>query len=118
MHSEDYDPDNEAPTLGETPAEFLVLGAERYGYSVIYVEVIRDTALGSYNIPFATSLYWDWMLGVCAHEMGHGPSNSIPSSNHDEMGLMQEGGDKLSGSQGVFSSKTIRRFRERNKWDK
>ncbi len=118
--SGDGDPDEEGRLLGATP--YNTLGGARYGYSVIYSEVNRDAAIpGSLAVditnPIVSAFYKqslnDTVLGTVAHEIAHGPSNQSQSGDHNEGGLMQEGGAPITMD---FAPVTIKRFRERSEW--
>jgi hypothetical protein len=119
----DGDPDSENRLLGVTPAQRF--GGARFGYSVVFAEVVRDSALGgsiavNLQLPLVANAYRktlrDLLLGTTAHEMGHGPSNGSNDEDHAEGGLMQDGAAPISGVGSDFTPKTINRFRERSQW--
>jgi hypothetical protein len=121
--SEDRDPDDEGAILGLTP---LWITGSRFGYSVVYVESIREAEIGgSISAPILSNpvtaavyraSYKNRLLGTVAHEMAHGPSNQSESEDHGEGGLLREGGGQITGVDSAFAPPTILRFRGRTSW--
>jgi hypothetical protein len=128
---EDGDPNTEIPLDGVTQKRNPIL-LSFHGYSVIYMESIRESifAVGrkqpkpviwqdSHFSSQATTNtlrreYLNWLYGVIAHEIGHAPGGQWQSTDHAESGLMQDGGDFINGD--PFFPRTIRRFRDAEKW--
>jgi hypothetical protein len=120
-------PQEEIPLLGGSP--YIRLTGEPYGYSVIFLESIRDNEFGvgrpkadpapaDFKIPqsaaFLRGLYANWLYGVIAHELGHGPGREGEGDDHDEGDLMQTGGNAIHVD--AFHPLTIRRFRSVASW--
>lgn len=119
---EDRDPNTEEPLTGGTP--YNLLTGSKQGYSAVFLESIRDERwdqIASANInnpatyPFLTNNYYLEILGVVAHEVGHGPGNQSEDDDHKEEGIMQIGGATIQAAK--FSPLTIKRFRQSTKWD-
>lgn len=120
--SDDIDPDPpaEGPTLGETPEGGLYVGMvanKPWGFSVVYVETLRDYAIGPYTILSSfvaqeRQRYLNLFYGVCAHEVGHAPGRQ-GDDDHNEGGLMD--GDPKPITY-LFSPATIKRFRSATSW--
>ena len=109
--------------LGATP--YVLLTGLRRGYSVVYLEVVRDAVLGgsiavSLQNPFVVQSYKrdysNLVLGTAAHEIGHAPGHQGGEGDHDEGGLMRGGGGSISGRDSDFTPATIKRFREVTSW--
>lgn len=126
--SEDADPNNEETYVGSTPEDSNFIYADIYhGYSVIYMEAIRDIAFAGlidlkYNNPTIyqgeleeqTKDYKHLIYGTIAHEIGHPPESGGESGDHDEGGLMQEGGGPITLD---FEAESIKRFRSALLWN-
>lgn len=122
--NEDGEPDKEEVLMGIN-ADDLV-GSPLDGFCVIYIEGNRDKEWGLNRVDvsvnqagfinqFALSyqgFYLDRLYGTMAHELGHAPGGSV--FDHSEKGLMQRGGDPISGQ--PFNAVTIVRFRTAPKW--
>ena len=127
---QDGDGKEEVPLTGGSP--YNLVTKEPFGYSVVYLEAIRDLAfgvgrdksdtdLGEFNSatwgPFHQARLTNWVYGVIAHELGHAPGRQGETADHTEAGLMQEGASPIDDQQsGVFTPKTILRFRSRPSW--
>jgi hypothetical protein len=118
----DGDPNGEPPLLGGTP-KTGISNNQSVGYSVIYMEAIRDQEIGSplpesilnnqesmagYNDRFVGTL-----LGTVAHEIAHSPGEQSAEADHAEQGLMREGGARIDVD---FSGASIDRFRKALGW--
>lgn len=129
--TDDGDPDDEYPLLGGTPETNprLPVGANTpFGYSVIFMENLRDDAFGTRGglspapaaftnatmAAFLAQQYQNRLKSVIAHEIGHAPGRQSENSDHDEEQIMRNGG-ALSLAAG-FSPKTQRRFRTAESW--
>ena len=127
--SEDGDGREELPLSGESP--YHRFSGQPAGYSVIWYEALRDYTFGAgrekvdphpanFNIGFQADFYrnayTNWLYGTIAHELGHGPGRQEESADHDELGLMRAGADKIDEASAVFTPKTILRFRSRPSW--
>jgi hypothetical protein len=128
----DGEPDAETPLSGGTPetSKFLPAGANRpLGYSVIFIEAIRDYEFGvrkDANVPRSrfTDSFWapklaqqysERVYAVTAHEIGHAPGRQSEGGDHDEDGVMIEGAPQsLSGQS--FSPRSVARFRGAGHW--
>jgi hypothetical protein len=124
---DDGDSDNEVPSSGGTPKSRP--SYESYGYSVIYMESIRDYEFGrrsdsdappayftnAFQAPLLAMRYTNSLYGVIAHELGHGPGRQGEREDHREQGTMMEGGP-FSLASDPFSPKTIARFRRAQSW--
>jgi len=118
--SEDEDPNSEGPLVGITlKKSFLFEG----GVSAIFIEAIRDASIDNSAenhindtdlYPDIRTDYWENIEGIVAHEIGHAPGGNSASSDHDEGGLMQTGGDTIKSHH--FVPVTIKRFRNANQW--
>jgi len=102
---------------GGTPE--VLLGNIPYGFSVVYVESIREKVIGEDPpLPDAIKIirkqeYEDWLHGTAAHEIGHAPGRNNESSDHSEEGLMEAAGGNFSTD---FKPVTIKRFRSAKSW--
>ena len=133
--SADGEPDLEEPLRGGTPKRsplLPVLRNQPFGYSVIYMEALRDLAFGLHRpsrtsgltpILFISSasdlrlIYWGDVYGAVAHELAHAPGRQPGLdlfNDHDELGLMAKGGDSIYKT--GFMPKTIKRFRNATSW--
>jgi hypothetical protein len=61
----------------------------------------------------AVDSFYSQLYGTSAHEIGHNPGGQVEQGDHNEEGLMQEGG---AGIDVPFSPDTIKRFRNANQW--
>ena len=121
--SADHDPLSEGLLKGGTSK--FNLGNSSFGFSVVYIESIRESTLDFiegvsgifFNNPAlmqqAVDEYYNQLYGTAAHEIGHNPGGQSEQQDHDEEGLMQEGG---AGIDVPFSPSTIKRFRDANQW--
>ncbi|MBC2596128.1 hypothetical protein H5P28_17810 [Ruficoccus amylovorans] len=118
----DRDPNEEPFLMGGTPEGNLAIN-NSYGYSVVYMEAIREEEIGS---PLSTGIlndpqsmagyrerYMGRLYGTSAHEIGHEPGLESESSDHSEGGLMRAGGARIDVD---FSPLSIKRFREAQQW--
>jgi hypothetical protein len=125
--TEDSDPKTEGPaTEGITPVR-MVAGYpytdDEARYSIVWVENIRDNLddilrnPGSDN-PATNEEIVRRIKLTAAHEIGHQPSYMQGEGHHDELGLMQEGGDDGigPGENSKFRALSIKRFRNVKKW--
>jgi hypothetical protein len=129
---DDGEPDAETPLSGVTPetSKHLPVGANRpLGYSVVYVESIRDYEFGRRSAsdptpsefvhpiraPQRRDQYLQRILVVTSHEIGHAPGRGSESSDHSELEIMEAGGPQFFTKE-VFSPRTIARFRQATSW--
>jgi hypothetical protein len=129
---QDGDPDAETPLSGGTPktSPFLVGDANRaLGYSVVYLEAIRDYEFGRraasdplpadfvdpIRAPHRRDQYLQRIRVIAAHEIGHAPGRNSESSDHSEDDIMVAGGPQFF-DKAVFSPRTISRFRRTPSW--
>jgi len=120
--SVDYDPSDENPLYGGTP-ETGLLNNQSVGYSVVYTELFREFVFNPKPLSASVSnpstitlyqnLYWNWALGVAAHEIAHSPGTQGEGGDHSEGGLMGEGGANI---QLDFTAKSLKRFRSTSSW--
>ena len=111
----DRDPDEEEPDLGLTWS----IEPQR---TAIYLEAIRDIfhmslVSSSETVRnLAKEEFVNYVYGVTAHEIGHGPSSLIPiiDDDHSENGLMMAGAASIDKE--TFRAKTINRFRKAIRW--
>ncbi len=122
--NEDGEPDREEVLLGINVDDLV--GSPLHGFCVVYIEGNRDKEWGINRVDgsvnqagftnhFALTyqqFYLNRLYGTMAHELGHAPGGSV--LDHFEKGLMQTGGDPISGK--GFSAATIIRFRTALKW--
>jgi len=110
--------------LGGTPKQIVSIPPfKSHGYSVVYVEPIRDLEIAdSYSDDFVFSPAFAELLrgkilallwGTVAHEIGHSPGNQSEGGDHSELGLMKEGGAPIGTD---FSAKSLKRFRAASGW--
>lgn len=129
---DDGEPDAEVPLSGGTPetSPFLIGDRNRpFGYSVVFLENIRDYEFGrraaSDPIPshFTNAIrvvslrkqYVQRIFAVTAHEIGHAPGRAYETSDHAEDDIMVSGASQsIEGF--PFGPKTIARFREATSW--
>jgi len=119
--SKDGDPNiehNLGCLLGVTPE--TPGSATAHGYSAIYKETIADYAIEYKGTPGQDTVQdqracYNWLLGVCAHEIGHAPGKHGESNDHAEAKLMRAGAEPISGAKS-FSPLTLRRFRTATSW--
>jgi hypothetical protein len=125
--TEDADPDSELPTLGETPENPAAIPPwEPLGYSVIFVENIRDWAWkgtpdGLFTVANRLKRqteYWSYLHGIVAHEIGHAPGRNGESTDHAEGLLLQKGWVQFSPNAlgARFAPQTMTRFRSASRW--
>ena len=123
----DSDPATEGPPTEGITAVRMVNGqpytTDEARYSIVWVENVRDTL----DVIFRNTNEDNNALNVeivrrikltAAHEIGHQPHYMLGEAQHDEGGLMQEGGDGSIGG-GVnseFKAKSVKRFRSVHKW--
>jgi hypothetical protein len=131
--SDDGEPELEFPDMGETPKQLnlIINGADSFGFSVVWLEGIRDSVFGEYPkrrasdpLPAhfmdsvrATSLQQSYtysIYGVMAHEIGHAPGKQWAFTDHAEGGLMRRGAANITEES--FRPKTIKRFRSVTSW--
>ena len=105
---------------GDPNSEGSVEGITRPNcrYSIVYVEVVRDTVdlslrPPSLGIPEQKILVERNKSLTAAHEIGHMPGGGSEQMDHDEGKLMSE--DGYDGGL-TFSSRSIRRFRISRTW--
>ena len=120
---EDGDPNAESggdPLLGGTPKSLF---GTSQGYSVIYVESIRDklfrtypdsTFTNSIAQPVLQTLLINEIMGVIVHEIGHSPGGHYGGTDHTEGGLMITGAASIENN--VFTPATVKRFRNAERW--
>ena len=117
--SGDNDPNDElAVNSGATVGDNAVF-AGKARVSIVYGEVIRDLLDDGLRNGFATIQDYEQRLRLtAAHEIGHQPLYGIGEAvQHDEDGLMVDGGHAGLGSQDTpFSAKSIARFRKIYQW--
>jgi hypothetical protein len=133
--SDDGDPDSESALEGGTPKWRLLdphPTHQALGYSVLFMEAVRDVAIG--RVPSGTFtnsnqitidglrlIYWSRLAGQTAHEVGHAPGRQSELNDHFEQGLMKSGGEFYPGAGAhvlqMFSPATIRRFRATTQWN-
>lgn len=115
--SKDGDPNSEEQLLGVTAEHPLTSTA--FGYSAIYNEAIVEHAIEYFGLGASSAekqhLYYLWLLGNAAHETGHAPGKNGETSDHNEKGLMEKGGDPISGIHS-FKPVSILRFRKSSSW--
>jgi hypothetical protein len=130
---QDGDPDQEVPLSGGTPKTGLLPSPNTpYGYSVVFLESIRDYDWSTRVNPafksadFQNQLiantrsfnYASWIYGVTAHEIGHAPGRQTETGDHGEAGKSEAGLMVTGGStiQDGFVNRTVRRFRSATSW--
>jgi hypothetical protein len=131
--SDDGEPEVEFPDMGETPKRLnlIINGFDSFGFSVVWLEGIRDNVFGEYgkrrasdptasqfmNPDRAAALahqYNDLTYGVISHEIGHAPGKQWALNDHGENGLMQPGAAAINAV--GFFPRTITRFRSTTSW--
>jgi hypothetical protein len=118
LPAEDGDPNTDDFVVGVTPE---APGTDTaFGYSVVYKESIADFAIeyragASGDLARHQSACYEWLLGVCAHEIGHAPGAHSIAADHAEGRLMGEGGGQILGPES-FKPVTLRRFRTATSW--
>ena len=114
--SQDNDPDNEVPGLGDKGLTWNLLGVYHSG---IYLETIREELKTVLLSPGSASRvqkqYRFNVSGTVAHEIAHVPPRlSVFGDDHDEGGLLGAGqSDALNLT---FTPATIHRFRGTKSW--
>ena len=116
------------PMTGVSP--YVRLTGEPYGYSVVYLECIRDDEFGvgredrdppsgrfqnATQAAFHRNRLLAWTYGIIAHELGHAPGRQGENADHNERGLMIKGAVPISDDQ-PFEPVTLRRFRSALSW--
>ena len=127
--SDDGDPNTESLLLGETVKKTPI---SANGYSVVYLETIRDRQFTKQS-PIAFTLQGDrdrlrgeylrTIYNVLAHELGHAPGDRFEFQDHAESDLMAPGpldDPQIYGLDNIpklrFAPATIKRFRSATKW--
>ncbi|MCI0746639.1 MAG: hypothetical protein L0Y58_14660 [Verrucomicrobia subdivision 3 bacterium] len=116
---DDGDPDTESSLDGIT----IKKGIAPNGYSVIYVEAIRDQVFGpvpnaSFTVPLSVAglrrSYHGEIYTTIVHELGHAPGDTSGISDHREGGLMKR--DPTNSELLEFGPATVKRFRSAARW--
>lgn len=124
---EDQDPhgDPEGFLMGETAPHGNYGDQNYYDHSTVFVETCRenyDTLLRATGAGVAAKQLprlKKWITAVISHEMGHQPGNQ--ADDHPEGGLMaasMEAVSTITPEDAKFKPKTIKRFRNCNRWSK
>jgi hypothetical protein len=122
--TDDGDPDEEIPDSGVTPKSSILTGNAPWGYSVIYLEGIRDYEFRLVNPPIFQNSVTAPKIGasllsrtyaVIAHEIGHAPGRQRAKDDHAEEGVML-GGAPAGIESERFVPATVRRFRGVQSW--
>ena len=126
--SDDGDPNTESLLLGETVKKTPI---SANGYSVVYLETIRDRKFADVhsaafanlnNIQTLRDQYLQMSYIVLAHEIGHAPGDHGEGADHAEGELMKSGPPDVTtiytGNVPAlrFSPATVKRFRSATKW--
>lgn len=119
----DNDPTSDSYDLGKIPKNSQLLGGSSFGWSAIFLECIRESAIGNPDPKFIRfdkgryrKTYINELLGAIAHELGHSPGGQTETSDHNEEGLMKVGAAPIDRED--FSPPTVLRFRKATKWRK
>ncbi len=128
--NDDFDPNAEGGLMGYTPEDSNLLADTTRGYCAIFMEAIREQAVSAAamsnrvfapeiyfhpeNIANRQELFYGWLYGTIAHEVGHPPESNGNDGDHEEGGLMQDGAAMIDTD---FSGESIKRFRSAIKWD-